>query len=278
MVIRREDIGVYITLTLLGSGVGLLVGAYLESRKTKSIEVENVNNTQERTEAGQEERKEDVETERAEDGKVSVRARLSPTRKRSESYRVGAEEVTESETQQLEDGLNQLVKEGYLINAMQRELVMTKLLRLEDLGLALGVVGKSKELIPVDHAVIPEPRGERVAYNTMFGDVSADVVAKAPSERYILSDVKTSVDVARNVRLLYLLDNHTVVKLTSDDRMVPVEDIGVLIGEDTIEVVLDMAYRKNLEAVYVVDTRTAIQYRIGFVDEPQPFDNVDKEE
>lgn len=313
MKFKREDIGVYVTLGLLGAGIGLLIGTVIESLQTDElIEVNrNVSSKKESEEA--------VKTSTESRRTSGVQATTEVTRQTSKpenrsrrtgkdwfkteetvvgpsgvgSVEGGAEEGSESGTgasepsdDEREDGDSGIASEldaldmEYGVSSMQRAMVEAGVLTTATLGRTLEAE-REKTSYTDYHSLfdtdkpdsILDVEAEEVPLSAQDGVVEVD---DSGFEIYITRRVDAGV--RKNVDLVYYRQEGRWMRKTgTTGRTVPVDDIIRVIGEESIDRVDRLFSIDDQTPLFVFNPIFKTQYRVVCSDDLLPFKEVSDE-
>lgn len=232
MKFRREDIGLYFTLGLVGAGVGLLVGAFIASRREGPVLTED-----------------DILPPI--DPEIEVTVKKIPRKKFSKKK--GKEELSE----ELKDFI-----EKYEPTKIQIEMVKNGYLTLDDL---------EDTMIKEELAKHKPPVGYHQTYSYEDDKPDLEELAQLPDDLEVIDDRYKILEAmsdkpAKSLRVVYFDQKEgDFYTMTRKKDMIPV-DLEEFITENTWDTMLPFML-SGFAPLYVDDLETARHYRFELVPE-----------
>lgn len=237
MKFKKEDMGLYFALGLVGGGVGLLIAALVAAKLTgpEPVYIPEMD--------------EEEWDEEAEDSAEKTVRKISHVKK--------------SEKQDLTEELQAFIVK-YQPSAIQIEMVKSKLLTLDELKDALVLEEVVKRQKPYN-------------YNTVYLEEDdkpdLDELAQLPDEieiieeRWQLSSEQTESKSKKNLRrVFYDTEDNEFFTMSRQDRPIPVGSINDFIPDEVWEVVLPYLL-SGMGPIFVNDLETVKHYRFEVVSE-----------
>jgi len=251
---NREDLGVYVTLTIFGAGVGLIIGAFIEARMNgvDEYEQETFAETQSKTKAGNKKttRKSEVGHE---EEIVVVEVRGGEKAKMGKNKRKeGAQE--KSIIEEL-DAFSAL----YEVSSIQRGLVISGVLSIKDL---------ERQLQAHDH----------VDYTKAFVNDDGEVKGSSEMSGGFSSERRSDEDVKFNKQFIYFSEDEMVMRIVTDGRMILITDPDDALWPGVIDDAIQASDELQAATVYAYIEGENTQYAITISDSAYPeYDGSDSE-
>ncbi len=254
MKVKKEDLGLYFALGLVGAGVGLLVGTYIASRRGGSMPRYIPEDYQEEW---------DEEAEKAADKTVQKISRKKNRVKKGEidiSRRKHRAAI--SEKKQLEKDLEEFI-DKYQPTAIQIEMVKSDLIGLKELEDMMMKEELAKHTEPYD-------------YNGPYledGKPELSDLSKLPEEEDVIDDRYKILQEPpkrkspKNMRVVYFdSEAGSFYTMTRQKQPIAVNSIEEFITEETWEIMLPYMVT-GFAPLFVNDLQTAKWYRFEIVPE-----------
>ena len=251
--VNREDLGVFITLTLFGAGLGLVIGAFVEARMNDEDEYEQETyaETQSKTKAGSEETPGEDKVERK-------------TKRDRVENRAGEKEQMETRKNQESSDSAAVLEELERFEALydevtpiQRELVLSGLLTITDL---------ERQLQTHDHVDYTR------AYVTQDDEViEGGLVPEGEADDEIFSAERRSDSAIKyNKKYMWFAEDTMLMRVVGGGQLVLVSDPDEVLWPGVIEEALQASEDLQAATVYAFVEGTDTQYAISISDSQFP--------
>lgn len=283
---KREHIGVYVTLVLIGAGGGLLVAAYLDSR----IKLSEEKNEQD-TETTEEAQQTDLPETNEKSSEDPPSFELEGLESRDEDHaRTEPEEQEDPESPHEPGDAGEAVHaegEEDWVDVLEEDDLDHPWSADADIHVQLAELEEEFEVTAMEHGMVASGASgidelrraledrqadEAVNYTKLY---SPEEAKKAPS----IMDVVTTAEVVDGVwkisesraykkirstiTVIYYKAEDTLVRLVGG-RQVPVQDPSTLIGSGVLDRLIIEHEETSQRVLYLVNTETQKQYMIEF--------------
>lgn len=236
MKIKKEDLGLYFALALMGGGVGIFLGSFFTSRRTKVIQKEVDETVKAINQIGKSV-KEDISLDEMED----------PTSKK-----------------EFEKKLAELI-ERYSPNKLQIQMAQSGVITLENLEYALaGEYAFEEDDKPDLEDLVDLEEEDTSKLDDMIGILEDGVYVV--NSRFELLELPPEDKDPKRLRVIYVANSGTPYVMTRRGDKIP-EDPENIVGNDVWHLIKIALESGNYSEIYANDLETTRYYRFEIADD-----------